>query len=294
MATEHVFVTRFNLPTGDSEGLIRAKEGWLTERFSLFCRYTAPSVMAQSSPTRWIVYIDPESPAWLPTCLREMGSAGLMTVVARTRVLKEDLVDDIGRVIDSHTDRVVTTNLDNDDAVARDFCERVLLVASQPGPAAIFIDSGIVLHRTRAYLHVDRANAFRSVVCDTPPSLTCWEDWHTRLHLHMPTRHVVGHPGWLQVIHGRNVSNRVRGRLTSSTDFEDLFPGLLDDVIEPPRWELTVDRVLRRPVRYVRDSGRLMGRRVGVSVVGKERFNRWKGVALRIVSPASWRLPRSR
>ena len=44
---DHVILTRFNLPTGGVEGIMRAREGWLRERIDLFERYCAPSVAAQ-------------------------------------------------------------------------------------------------------------------------------------------------------------------------------------------------------------------------------------------------------
>lgn len=62
-SVSHVFVTRFNLPTPGPESLVRAQEGWLRNRWELFCRYTVPSMRAQTScDYDWLIYFDPESP----------------------------------------------------------------------------------------------------------------------------------------------------------------------------------------------------------------------------------------
>ena len=55
--------------------------------------------------------------------------------------------------------------------------------------------------------------------------LTCWSDWHNQLGRHMDVVEVEGEPGWLQVIHGANVSNRVRGTMTDPARYRALFPG---------------------------------------------------------------------
>ena len=59
---DHVFLTRFNLPSGGTEARIRARETWLAERWTLFERYCAPSVAAQTSDRfRWIIYFAPRA-----------------------------------------------------------------------------------------------------------------------------------------------------------------------------------------------------------------------------------------
>jgi len=40
---DHVLLTRFNLPSKGFEGMITAKEGWLTDRIALFEFYCLPS-----------------------------------------------------------------------------------------------------------------------------------------------------------------------------------------------------------------------------------------------------------
>src|SRR6185312_13033255 len=109
---------------------------------------------------------------------------------------------------------LLTANLDNDDALAATFVARLRAVDTRSDHAAIFFENGLVRSGDRLYAYRDPMNAFRAVRDSraTEPR-TCWADWHTRLGKHMPVQVVGGQPAWLQVVHGQNVSNRVRGRL---------------------------------------------------------------------------------
>lgn len=287
MTTAHVLLTRFNLPSEGAESLVRAREGWLRDRIELFERYTVPSVRAQTLPVGWLVYADTESPGWLLERLRRHEEAGVLTVLLRQVVRKDELLRDLHRVVTAEATRLVTTNLDNDDGLAADFSERVRSAAAAPGPAAIYLEDGLVATAEAAYLRTDPTNAFCSAVTDVPATLTCWEDWHNRLHLHMPVRSVPGPPAWLQVVHDGNVSNRVRGRLISPMPLRDRFPGLLEGIPEPTRAQVLRDRLLSGPVRATRGALRTRLRQVLVERLGKERFTSMKESWARLKSPGT-------
>ena len=89
----------------------------------------------------------------------------------------------------------------------------------------------------------------------------------------MPAIRLAGPPAWLQVVHGENVSNRVRGRLTSPQAHGDRFAHLLDDVDEPSRLDGWKDELLYRPGRVVRDSARSTTRSTALGLLGKERYS---------------------
>lgn len=95
----------------------------------------------------------------------------------------------------------------------------------------------------------------------------------------MPVLELDGQPGWLQVIHGTNVSNRIRGRLASPGEHACLFPTLLDDVDQPTPGEELADLVAGRPWRVARDSGRQVTKTAIVQLVGKDGLDRLKSLA---------------
>ncbi|MFC6714661.1 glycosyltransferase [Branchiibius cervicis] len=282
---EHVLLTRFNLPSAGAESFIRARDGWLRNRIELFETYTVPSVAAQTEPIQWLVYVDHESPQWLLDRLLPLQDRGLLKLLGRQEVTKTDLLADIEEVLSPGTTRVLTSNLDNDDAIARDFSTRLRRAAEPPGAAAIYLDYGLVGDSDGVYLRRDVSNAFCSAISDRPLTLTCWEDWHNRLDRHMAVRHISDRaPGWLQVIHTTNVSNRVRGQLTSPARYAALFPGQLDGLGEPSRSRLLKDRLLGHPSRTGRDAARGLIRGSIVAVAGKDGLTDLKSSAAQLSS----------
>lgn len=268
---DHVLLTRFNLPTGGLEARIRASDSWLTNRWQLFERYCAPSVAAQTTTEfTWVIYFDPESPEWLKQAIRPYVDRGLFRPVFRAEVPTPVLVADLRDIVGRDDGMLLTTNLDNDDGIAVDFLERLRDAVDFDDRRALFVTNGVIKSSDGAYLRRDPENAFCSVAEPWADARTSWDDWHIMLARSMPTVELGGAPGWLQVIHGENVSNRVRGRLVSPRTWGALFPGLLDDVDVPPRGRVLRDHLLWGPLRWVRDTARSTLRRLAVAVFGKD------------------------
>lgn len=277
MMLDHLLLTRFNLPTGGVEARIRASETWLTNRWALFERYCAPSVSRQSTDDfTWLIFFDPESPQWLKDAIAPYAEVGLFTPCFRVEVTPESLLEDI-RVVARHTDgMLLTTNLDNDDAIAVDFLERVRAAVDFDDRRALYVPEGLVKGPDGLYQHRDAHNAFCSVATPWSRPSTSWDEWHNMLGRTMPVVLIDGAPGWLQVVHGENVSNRVRGHLASPARWRSAFPGALDDVADPGRGALLRDRFVSGPARRLRDAGRSGIRRAAIAVLGKEGLLRLK------------------
>lgn len=275
---DHVILTRFNLPTGGVEGLVRAREGWLQERIDLFERYCAPSVAAQrGADVTWIVYLDPASPRWLLDRMAPYADRGLLHPVLREVVGVAELREDLAAIVPRTSDVLLTTNLDNDDGLAVDFCARLAAVATDHPRVAIYATRGLVLSDDGLFLLRDRHNAFCSVRESWDDPVTSWSEYHNELHRVMPVVELDGPPAWLQVVHGGNVSNRVRGRLVAPTAHRARFAVPLD-VREPARRELLVDRAVHVPARRLRDGSRSVTRRAGLRLLGKDRYAAAKAV----------------
>ncbi|MDN3310118.1 glycosyltransferase [Microbacterium oryzae] len=276
-SVDHVILTRFNLPTPGPESLVRAREGWLRERIDLFERYTVPSVSRQTERSfRWIVYLDPQSPSWLLERLAPHVAAGLFTPLYRESVSWQDVAADARSLTGASGSILLTTNLDNDDAIADDFVHRLQTLARANPHAALFLGRGIIAHGDEVYLRRDDENAFCSVAEPWDAPLTAWRDWHTLLRNHLPVVTDRGRPAWLQVVHGGNVSNRVRGVRVSPDSHRTLFGDLLDDVPSPPAGTVAFDRLVRSPARYSRETARGLGKRAFVAVAGKDGLDRLK------------------
>lgn len=274
---DHVVLTRFNLPSAGVERSIREQEGWLTNRWELFERYCVPSVLSQTNQNfTWIIYFDPQSPPWLIDRAQDYANSGLFRPVYRASVSRDELLGDIRGVTAAGGHSLATTNLDNDDALAVDFVARIQRVPRQPERTAVFLANGLIKSPSGLYQRVDRDNAFCTVVEPWAAPTTCWSDWHMLLRRSMPVIEEQGAPGWLQVVHGENVSNHVRGRLTSPHPWTDLFPGALADVPAPGFAAIATDRLVRGPARAMRDLARGSLKRLALAVLGKDGLDRVK------------------
>src|SRR4051812_14454073 len=148
---DHVLLTRFNLPSAGHEGLVRAKENWLRDRVALFERYCLPSVRAQTCQDfTWIVYFDPQSPQWLRDWAGEHQDSGDFHVVYRDEVPRAVLLDDIRAALPgAPRGTLLTTNLDNDDSVARDFVARLQAATPVTERAAVYLGDGLIVQGDR-------------------------------------------------------------------------------------------------------------------------------------------------
>lgn len=274
---DHVILTRFNLPSEGAESTVRAKEGWLRTRVELFERYCLPSVENQTVRSfHWVIYFDPQSPEWLKARIHELAVGSIFTPIYRASVSQAELVTDLRAVTGSKAPRLLTTNLDNDDGLASDFVARLQRVPAGEQRAVIYLVRGLIRSGSGLYLRTDKANAFCSVQEDWASAQTCWANWHNLLGRTMNVIEIGGDPAWLQVIHGTNVSNRIRGRRTTVATFEPLFGALLDGALDPGRAALVRDLLVDRPGRYARDLGRGALKRAAMSVLGKEGIDRLK------------------
>jgi len=249
----YVIFTRFNLPSMGYESIVRNTDHWLQKRVELFESFCLPSVMAQTDQDfSWIVYFDPQSPAWLKNKIYAWQSYERFRPIFREEVSQAEKQADIVAHLQPRQ-RLVSTNLDNDDGLAHDFVARIKAAPSIAPRCAIFLANGLVLNGNRVFLNWDQQNAFCSVSESWNAPVTCWAHPHNRLSGHMPSVSVGGAPGWLQVVHGDNVSNRVRGRRIAPSGLRQNFTGL-ETASDPDVQEQLADLLINGPVRTARDA----------------------------------------
>jgi hypothetical protein len=255
----HVLMTRFNLATPGREAAHRRRNDWLSERFDLFERYCLPSVASQDRQDfRWIVYFDDETPQWARERVdraREIREffpyyTGLFDATGWARTVREIIGPPRpGRLI-------ITSNLDNDDGLAISYLSRIRRAAGcgQPPKFAVNIPDGIVLAGYRTFGHRHRQNAFTNLVeRDDHAFVTTMTIRHMDLHRVVPIIQASGTPGWLQVVHGDNVSNKARGKLVDPAQARGWFaPKLLDGARSPGLAEMAIDMAVA-PLRSIRD-----------------------------------------
>lgn len=184
----------------------------------LFEKYCFPSVMAQDSDDfEWILLMDAGTPQW---CIDRMDAlkkicAGMKTVyVSRENsrhfaaVFKEAVSGMKG-----DCERVITTYLDNDDAISRSFVREVRSAADK-------VRNGTVISFFRGYQYfcdIRMAtmveypnNHFISLVesAEDPRTVFGYGS-HISIDRLLAVR-MIDRPGWIEVVHGNNVDNDVK------------------------------------------------------------------------------------
>lgn len=209
-----ILLTRFNCRFDAPWTSVALQTDWLSARFELFERYCLPSVLQQTQPAfTWIIFFDRATPEPFKSRAYALASDNIRPVFVD--YLTGDLVrSTIRDHIPTHCSHVITSRLDNDDGLAIDYVERVLS-AYRPAdtPEYLNITKGVILHRGRIYQRRDAHNAFVSLAEPVEGTIQgVWARVHTEIHHHAPVRQISGGPGWLQVVHGANISNKVRGK----------------------------------------------------------------------------------
>ena len=266
----HIVMTRFNLPTPGRESAHRARSGWLAERFDLFERYCLPAMAAQAEQDfAWLVFFDEATPAWARERIeaarrqREFQPVytGLFPAEGWARAVRERIGPPVtGR-------RIITSNLDNDDALGIDALARVRRAAESHDPGARFavnLPDGFVLAGDSLFAHRHLHNAFTHLIePDDDRLATTMTIRHMDLFRHVPVIQAEGPGAWLQVVHGGNVSNKVRGRRVSRAEAARSFPaGIVAEVRDPGPVAALFESLLLAPARALRDRAFALARRI--------------------------------
>ncbi|WP_169796315.1 glycosyltransferase [Sanguibacter suarezii] len=257
-AYDHFILTRFNLRYGADP----APESWLRHRLGYFERVCLPSVSSQSGDFRWLILLDEEREDWFDDEISRLSKVGcgFEPIWISGMPTAADLV--APATARSEAVHILTTRLDNDDAIADGFVVRVQ--GQFTGQDREFInftnglqmaDDGRLFHRS------DPSNAFMTLIERREDAVGVYVDWHDRLATHGPVTQVAVEPMWLQAVHDRNIANTVQGIRAR--------PGLLAE-----RFTVTVNAALVGRLELLRSQVTSIWR-LGVRIVQKPSRMVW-------------------
>jgi hypothetical protein len=208
---QHIILTRFNVREHIDPPSIPSIE-WHEKRFELFERYCYPAMIRQSNQDfTWLVLFD---------VLTAERYREKINEYARWKNFIPEYIDDIAldnvkKIIRKHlnadTPYLITTRLDNDDSVSRNFVEIIQREFTGQDLEFINITSGYILFNRRLYLASDASNPFLSLIERTGDLKTVWCREHRRVSEVGRIRQIRNNCAWIQVIHASNSRNRVKG-----------------------------------------------------------------------------------
>lgn len=253
---QHFVLTRFNIATQGRESDLRNRPGWLSRRFDLFENYCLPSMAAQSTDDfSWIIYFDENTPEEYRDRIADAQRVAAFEArfVGITRM--SNVAKDVVERVRPGTTRVLTTRLDNDDAVSRDFLAHVRAFASGcPDDTVLNFPDGLALREGSVFTAHDASNPFTSLVEDCEDIQTIWSAQHRDLGKKWHLVQVSAPPVWLQIVHGENVANRIKGRRLRVDEARLAFPALERVQLRPTNQiALLTDNRLAYPLRQLRE-----------------------------------------
>jgi hypothetical protein len=189
-----------------------AAPGWLDHRLQLFEDYCLPSVTSQSDQNFvWFIYFDESTPAEYLERIESL-TAKYQNISIKSCTLWEHtaIVKDIVAALADSTKWIITTRLDNDDGLHRDFVS-TLHAAVQERTEFLNFPRGIILYSGKYFMYKHLSNAFLSLVEPAERPRTACSVAHERAAEVAPVRQMSEAPAFLQVVHGKNVSNKPRG-----------------------------------------------------------------------------------
>ena len=223
----HFILTNFNVPL---PGFDRDRDGqpvrtaeWLEHRLDLFERFCLPSVMGQTCQRfTWLVRYDDAAPGAHGRLDRYAGYGNLRIVPAELRFRTF-----IPSMLPRGTQYVVTTRLDNDDAL---HCQAIADIQAAIKPQeAEFLNFPFgytySVPDNRFGLNERHSNAFISLVERVTDrrlrTARCIN--HNRAAEVARVRQLDTQPRWVQVIHERNLDNSLQGTETTLQGVERAF-----------------------------------------------------------------------
>lgn len=230
----HVLITRFNTRRN---ALTDPPDGsWLNDRWALFDRFCIPSVLRQRcTDFHWLVFVDAGTPtSWQARVNRAAATAGFRPVYVDGPFNSTVAAQSIAEYRLDTAPFLITTRLDNDDALAPHFVADVQRAFRPRRLEFINLPLGYQLSDGRLFLRPYVASSFASLVesADNCPVRTVHFIDHHLIGQH-PVRQVWSPPAWLQLVHGRNVANEVRGIPIAGAKAVARF-GLVDIDTTPP------------------------------------------------------------
>jgi hypothetical protein len=222
---DHFLLTRFNVRTKFAEGAPVCEPAWLEERFGLFERFCLPSVRAQTaSGFRWLCFFDAGTPAAFRARIERCAEGDAFEPVLVEGAFGPERIREAVRTrLGPGATHVITSRLDNDDAISRDYVAQVQATCGGGDAEVVNHAAGYCWHRGRIYLRRVPHGPFVSLVERVEGLRTIHGGRHADVAALGPVRQLDDRPSWIQVIHGGNVSNRLRGERRPVAELGDRF-----------------------------------------------------------------------
>ncbi len=209
---EHYVLTKFNTDTGLDTTNKRNSPEYLKQRFAIFESITIPSIVSQTEQNfLWLVFFDSDTPNEFKERVQDILQFNNCQAVYVQKA--EQIIPFLKEKLSPNTKTLVTTNLDNDDALHKKFVEIIHSNFRDEKLYFLNFTLGYMLRKDGLYMREYLSSPFHTVVETVGDDLlTCLNLPHYYVYFlssqGVPVYQIASQPAWLQIIHGTNVVNR--------------------------------------------------------------------------------------
>lgn len=200
-AYNHVLITRFNVDIAYGTPGRGIEDAWLRDRVDVFDRLTAPSVRSQSATLdAWLVFLNAKSPEWFRTAIE--ARTEFTAVWIDGPLLDGRIADELRARGLADKEFLITSRVDNDDALSRDFVATVQKQFDRQDRLFIEFPRGLEYANGDYFRKTWRSNPFLSLIEHTGSGIdTVIYRPHPEVRRAEPTRTVWDRNMWLQNSH---------------------------------------------------------------------------------------------
>ncbi len=219
----HYLVTRFNIPVNnwekDKTGHPTLDDHWMQHRISLFKKYCIPTIASQlEKKFLWIVYCDVNTNSVYRQQIEDAVSV-IPAAMIRTVADPAEMLSDLRHLIsNATTPYVITSRLDNDDGLGKNYIRTVGEHFKESDKLLLNPEGGI-LYDTREKVMTQMKNSQRnhytSLIEETKSPgelLTVLGFPHDNPPDDVQIENIPGQYYWLKIIHERNVKSQIKGK----------------------------------------------------------------------------------
>lgn len=217
---KHIITTRFNVPTSiwtiTREGKKPLSEDWLKDRFEIFQKYCLPSFKNQSNKNFiWLVFFDVNTPQKYKSEIEIIQKEFALfhpIFVQDFEEMRRKALEIIPAFFEDSTQYLISTDLDNDDLLHREFIATVQEKFVPKHDFVIDLKRGLQMTKTSdktALINIFYmvANPFVSLVEDKNNFGTVMKEEHLKFRNYANYTFYDLEPRFIQYIHTNNLVN---------------------------------------------------------------------------------------
>jgi hypothetical protein len=220
----YALLTRFNVRIMNRS--VPNRE-WMLHRISLFEEFCLPSVANQTDQDFvWLIFIDKDTDPDLLQRIMALKVVRPFELCLTEGGRRRHFIRPAVKQYIPRADYLVSTRLDNDDAIGKYFIADVKACVTGSTRLWINFRCGLVLSDGGLYKATQESNPFLSLIEPFLKFRTAFAKGHNRADSLAPIHEPSARPAWMKIIHGQNICNQVR------SDYIPVGPDQVSDLLE--------------------------------------------------------------